>query len=61
MVRELKHDLDTDAYNVVGRTRGMTSLRKVYLRSGALAVNRKNQHPQLCWERNLLLSGAHGD
>ena len=30
--------------------------RKEYLRSGGLAVSRKNWHPQLGWERNLQLS-----
>ena len=30
--------------------------KKRYLRSGGLAVSRKNQHPQLGWERNLQLS-----
>ena len=29
------------------------------VRSGGLAVFRKNLHPQLVWERNLRLSGVH--
>ena len=30
------------------------------LRSGELAVSRKNWNPQLGWKRNLQLSGVHG-
>ena len=59
VARELKHDVDMDAENVVSGTRWQTSQRrKEYLRSGRLAVSRKNQHPQLGWERNLQLSGT---